>query len=157
MRTTFIFLTIAIVSSTSFTKEGDSTKAEGRNSQIFEVLKRGFQKRNPNIGHIELFDIRPLLLNPINYPEKPNHYLVVARGVRPDKRFQGNWDDELIGLFLFDDSLTTIERTVAFVPTQRWGDFVVKITRVWKDSVTIQGFDLENGPSSFSRRYYLLK
>jgi len=148
----FFFSSIVI----SQERSGDgSAKA---NSQILGALKAEFQKQNPAIGRVELFDVKALFLNPINYPEKPNHYLVVARGVRSDRTYQGKWGDELIGLFLLDDSLCAVKRTVALLPTQHWGDFIVKILKIWKDSVTVRGFDLQSGDTtSFVKKYYLLK
>ena len=82
----------------------------------------------------------------------------MARGVRSDATFHDNWEDELIGLFLFDDSLYSVKRAVAFLPTQHWGDFIVKIVKIREDSVTVQGFVLQTGDTTgFVKRYYLLK
>ena len=152
-----ILLVAGVIGGSDIAVASDTTRSEGRQSQILAALRAEFQKHNPKIGHVELFDVRPLMLNPINYPEKPNHFLVVARGVRPDMTFKGSFEDELLGLFLFNDSLSAVEHTIALIPTQSWGDFVVKVTRVWKDSVTVQGVDLENGPTDFTRRYPVLK
>jgi hypothetical protein len=132
-----------------------SQQSKTARSQILGALTAEFQKRNPIIGHVELFDVRPFFINPIHYPEKPNHYLVIARGVRSDKHFEGNFSDELLGIFIFDDSLYSIKRVVDLVPTQRWGDWILKVVRIWKDSVTVRGEDLERGETDFLRRYYL--
>jgi hypothetical protein len=153
-----IFLAATIFSTIACPQERSDKGLQGAKAQIISELKTEFQKQNPIIAHVELFDVRPLLLNPIDYPEKPNHYLVVARGVRSDRTFHGKWDDELIGVFLFDDSLYAVERALAIIPTEHWGDFILKVVKIWKDSVTVQGFDSVSGDTtSFVRRYYLLK
>lgn len=156
--TRLIVLAVICFSSIVCTQERTEHGLPAVDSQILSVLRTEFQKRNPIIGRVELFDVRPLQLNPINYPEKPNHYLVVARGIRSDLTYKGSWEDELMGLFLFDDSLRTIKHTVAYIPTQHWGDFIVKIVNIRKDSVTVRGYDLQSGDTTnFVNRYSLIK
>ena len=154
---TILFVMISVCTSLIFAQTTRSQQSKPARSQLLATLKAEFQKRNPKIAHVELFDIRPLLLNPINYPEKPNHFLVIARGIRADKDFKGSFDDELLGIFLLDDSLYSVKRAIDFIPTQRWGDWIVKVVRIWKDSVTVRGEDFERGETNFVRRYYLLK
>ncbi len=149
-----LFLVWASISS-ALSTAAVSQQSNGGTSQLLSVLAKEFQKRNPNIARVEIFDIRPLLLNPIHYPEKPNHYLVIARGIRADMSFQGNFSDELLGVFLLDDSLFSVKRALDFVPTQRWGDFILKVVKIWDDTVTVRGEDLERGETGFVRRYYL--
>ena len=143
--------------STVFAQKNQSDDSVNGNSQILSVLKAEFQKRNPSIDHVELFDVRPLFLGTIDVPERPNHYLVNARGWTKNWNSKVDWkENELFGLFLLDDSLFEVKYVVAFIPTQRLGDFSVKIVKIWKDSVTVRGVErLEE--TDFVKRYYLLK
>lgn len=126
-------------------------------SQVLKALRSAFRERNSTIGYVELLDVRPLYLEPLPSPPTPSRYLILARGIRPDLRFSGNFEQELFGLFLFDDSLTTITRTVAMIPTRRWADYAVKIVKVWKDSVAVHGEGMAYGDQQFDGRYSLLK
>jgi hypothetical protein len=146
---------VSVCASLTFTQPALSQPSKTSSSQVLAALTREFQKRNPRIVHTELFDVRPFFLNPIDYPEKPNHYLIIARGVRADRQFQGDFSDELIGIFVLDDSLCSVKRVIDLIPTQRWGDWIVKVVSIWKDSVTVRGEDLERGETDFVRRYYL--
>ncbi len=137
-------------------QESSQNKPVTRQSQILGVLKIEFQKRNPVISHIEVFDVRSLFLSPIIHPDRPNHYLVVAKGVRSDLRFQGSFEDELLGLFVLDDSLFAVKRTVALIPSQHWGDFFLRIEKVWNDSVLVRGVDLRGGDTNFLKKFSLL-
>jgi hypothetical protein len=157
LRAGIIVLIMSVCAPSTFAQATRSQQSKTGTSQIFAALTRAFQTKNPIIGHVELFDIQPLFLDPIIYPERPNHYLVIARGVRPDLNFRNKFDDELLGIFIFDDSLYSVKRVIDLIPSQRWGDWIIKVVRIWKDSVTVRGEDLERGETDFVRRYYLLK
>lgn len=136
---------VVLLHSIGFTQE-NKTKDSPENSQLLSVLRGEFNKHNPT-DVVVIFDIRPLQLNPVvNDPERPNHFLILAAG------------GGLFGLFILDDSLFTIRRTVAFIsPPPVSKSFVVKIEKIWKDSVTVRGFDVQLDQLSFVKRYYLLK
>ena len=126
-------------------------------SQILNILLSQFRDRNPKIGFVELYDIRALFLNP-GYPwPKTNRYLVLARGIRSDFNFAGTWEDELFGLFVFDNSLSSVTHTVAIIPSKRWGDYMVRIVEISKDSVTVHGNGMTYDDQEFDARFYLLK
>lgn len=57
-------------------------------------------------------------------------YVLLGWGIRPDFRFEGSFDDELFGVFVLDNDLTKIERTIDIFPTCRWADCIVSIERV---------------------------
>jgi hypothetical protein len=57
-------------------------------------------------------------------------YVLLGRGIRPDSKFEGSFDDELFGVFILDNNLTKIERTVDIFPTCRWADCIVSIEQV---------------------------
>jgi len=141
-----MLLGLAFFYSMGLSQEHDKENYLDGHSQLLNVLKAEFQKRNPT-DRVELYDIRPLQLDPIVHnPERPNHFLILAAG------------GGLFGLFILDDSLFAIKRTVAFIsPPPMSKAFVVKIEKIWKDSVTVRGFDVQLDEVSFVQRYHLLK
>ena len=147
--TRIILLILFLFSSMTFAQEDHGGNSDKRNSQLLSVLRTEFRTQNPAINGIEIFDIRPLQLDPIiNNPERPNHFLILASG------------DGQFGLFLCDDSLFAVERTIALIsppPVSSSSSFVVKIEKIWKDSVTVRGFDTQLDQISFSKRYRLLR
>jgi hypothetical protein len=57
-------------------------------------------------------------------------YVLLGWGIRPDAKFEGSFEDELFGVFVLDNNLTKIERTIDIFPTCRWADCIVSIDRV---------------------------
>ena len=101
------------------------------NCSLLTKLNAEFQKRNPNITHIKIIDMRPTLT------EVPK-YLVLGWGIRADRTFRGNFEDELFGLFLVDELLSRVERVIDFIPTPRWHDTVMRITRVTASEAVLE-------------------
>ena len=65
-------------------------------------------------------------------------YVLLGWGIRPDFKFEGSFDDELFGVFILDNSMTKIERTVDIFPTCRWADCIVSIEKVsWTGSEVV--------------------
>ena len=81
--------------------------------------------------------------------------VIVAYGVRADGEFQGNFQDELFGIFVANDSLTRIVRTIDVFPTPRWRDYSVRIVRLTPDSVRIEGRGASYGDHPLNRTYPL--
>ena len=113
---------------------------------LLNVLKIEFNKQDSSIDHLELFDIRRLYLEPILDPERPNHFLILARG---------GW---LWGLFITNDSLSAVTHVVAIMKEPGIAkQFFFTIEKIRKDSVTVRGFDTQLDDLDFRERYYLLK
>jgi hypothetical protein len=64
-------------------------------------------------------------------------------------------EDELFGIFLLDDSLFSVLRTIDILPSQRWDDFAIRIVKIWKDTLTIHGEGVMYGDGPFDKRYFL--
>jgi hypothetical protein len=71
--------------------------------------------------------------------------LVLARGARPDAAFGTNPEDELFGIFVFDDSLRRIRSTVTIFPAPRRGETQVRFERSTAESVFILGWSSASG------------
>ena len=115
---------------------------------ILSNLKVEFQKRNPNIAHIKVIDVRPTLT------EIPK-YLVLGWGIRADYTFKGNFEDELFGLFLVDESLAKVEKVMDFIPTPRWYDTEMRITSVDATKAVLEAKGETYGVKSLRREYIM--
>jgi len=113
---------------------------------LLEDIRAEFQRRNPKIVTVRVLDSRPPF---------PGSYrrLVVGWGIREDGAFKGDFNDELFGVFVANDSLTAIERTVDIFPTERWGDYDVRIQSSKANTVTIVGRGDTYGDSRMRRTY----
>ena len=78
---------------------------------------------------------------------------LLAWGVRKDRQFHGSFAEELFGVFVVNDSLTRILRTVDVIPTPRWLDFEMRLEAVTRDSIHIRGQGATYGDAPFSRAY----
>lgn len=115
---------------------------------ILSSLKVEFQKRNPNIAHVKIVDVRPTVFG---MPK----YLVLGRGIRADYTFRGDFADELFGLFLVDESLSSVEKVLDFIPTPRWNDTEMRLTRVDADKAVLEAKGETYGARSLRREYNL--
>ena len=125
-----------------------SSPSASGDCSILAKLEAEFQRRNPNIAHVRIVDVRPTLT------EVPK-YLVLGWGIRADRTFRGNFEDELFGLFLVDESLLNVEKVMDFIPTPRWYDTEVRITRVDADKAVLEGRGETYGGRLFRREYDL--
>jgi len=115
---------------------------------ILSNLKVEFQKRNPNIAHVKIIDVRPTLT------EIPK-YLVLGWGIRADRDFKGSFEDELFGLFLVDESLSRVEKVMDCIPTPRWYDTEMRITRIDATKAVLEAKGETYGIKSLRREYIM--
>jgi hypothetical protein len=119
---------------------------ETNGCSIVAELKTEFQKRNAKIANVKIVDMRPTVFG-------PSKYLVVGWGVRADLTFKGDFADELFGLFLVDGSLSRIEKTIDFIPTPRWLDAEMRITKLDADYVVLEATGETYGGTLLRRKY----
>ena len=98
---------------------------------------------------VNLLDLAPL------WWKQPAEYLVLARGIRADYRFEGSFDDELFGLFVVDSNFGSVRKVLDVFPTPRWNDFVLKIERIEGQTVVIVGEGATYGDGRVEKRYDL--
>lgn len=101
----------------------------GSSDPMMTAMGEAFREHNPGIASVSLLEFRRV-------SEGGGGNFVVARGVRPRGTPP---DDELFGVFVFDDSLQNIRRTLDVFPTPRWLDYNVVITRATGESVWVAG------------------
>ncbi len=120
-------------------------------SQIYSTLLSRFQKEHPGDIRIELDDIRACQADPIVSFTKANRFLVLARALFYDTRSHSQSD--LLGVFIFDDSLTTILRTIDIIGDAH--EYAYKIAKVWKDTLTIHGEGFGHDWPPIDKKYKL--
>ncbi len=125
-----------------------SSPSASDSCSILAKLKAEYQKRNPNIAYVRIVDMRPTLT------EVPK-YLVLGWGIRADRTFRGNFGDEMFGLFLVDESLSSVEKVLDFIPTPRWHDTEMRITRVDASKAVLEATGETYGGRLFRREYDL--
>jgi len=96
-------------------------------------LVEAFTARNPAASHVSIVEYR-------REGAGGGANLVLARGARPDPSFTGNAEDDLFGVFVFDDSLRHIRRTVTLFPAPRPGGTEMRFDRTTADSVYLFGW-----------------
>lgn len=113
------------------------------------LLREAFAARNPKVTRAKVIELRSIGMG-------AGPYVLLGWGIRPDARFEGSFDDELFGVFVLDNNLTKIERTLDIFPTCRWADCIVSIERVSEsgDQVLVVGAG-SYGDGSFRKIYPL--
>jgi hypothetical protein len=115
---------------------------------ILSDLKLEFQKRNPNIAHVKVIDVRPTVMG-------TPKYLVLGWGIRADYDFKGKFEDELFGLFLVDGSLSKVEKVMDFIPTPRWYDTEMRITSLDATKAVLEAKGETYGTRLLRREYIM--
>lgn len=114
---------------------------------IEQLVGAALIAKNPKVTRVRILELR-------STGQGAGPYVLLAWGIRADSRFEGSFDDELFGVFVLDNALTRIERTLDIFPTCRWADCVVSIERVTGTEVAIVG-DGSYGDGSFRKVYNL--
>lgn len=104
---------------------------EDRNPLLNE-LENIFIAWNPSIKHVAILDLQAF-----NYDQA--RYVMVGWGISEDRIFNGDFNDELFGVFVVNPELTQIKETLDIIPTPRWLDYVLLIENITADSVVIVG------------------
>ena len=101
--------------------EQDMSDQEQASGTIIDNIRLEFQKITPIIEDVVILDS--------SYDERPgSKYLVLARGVRESRKFGEIFSDELIGLFVVDDSFGVITHTVDIFPITRGSNETIRLS-----------------------------
>jgi hypothetical protein len=107
--------------------QSDST----RENELLECLGRAFRERNPKLATVRALELRAWdFLGP---------RLVIGWAIVGDRTFRGDFNDEMYGVFVVNETMTRVDRVVDVFPTPRWLDYEVHFGRVTADSVEIVG------------------
>ncbi len=79
--------------------------------------------------------------------------LVIGWAIVGDRTFRGDFNDEMFGIFVTNETMTRVDRVVDMFPTRRWFDYEVRFGRVTADSVEIVGQGATYGDDATRRSY----
>ena len=113
---------------------------------LLALLRMQLRGVNPVIEHVSILEVRAPA------PEDRRR-AVLAWGVRMDRVFNGKFEDELFGVFVMNDSLTRILRTLDIMPTRRWLDYEWRVARISMDSVFLSGRGATYGDAPQKKAY----
>jgi len=99
---------------------GEESKPSNALEQLLQVA---FAAKNPKVTRAKVLELRSIGMG-------AGPYVLLGWGIRPDSKFEGSFDDELFGVFILNNNLTKIERTVDIFPTCRWADCIVSIEKM---------------------------
>jgi hypothetical protein len=102
-----------------------------REDQLLKVLRVPFQKKNPKLSQVGVLDLKAW--------DFVGPRLILGWAIVRDHQFRGDFNDEMFGVFVVDETLTRIERVVNIFPTERWFDYEVRFGRFTADSVEVVG------------------
>ena len=137
------FSVILVVIAASATK---AQMPEAENPLVRE-LREVLRKENPAIGQVAILELRAVSMD--------GPYVMIGWGIRADRRFEGDFRDELFGVFLVNSTLTRLERTFEIIATPRWLDYSLRIEDITAERVTVVGRGLTYGDSVIKRIYMI--
>jgi hypothetical protein len=126
---------------------GLAAQAPKPSNPLDHLLRSAFAARNPKVTQTKVLELRSIGMG-------AGGYVLLGWGIRPDMKFEGSFDDELFGVFVLDNEMTRIERTVDIFPTCRWADCIVSIDRVsWSASEVVVAGAGSYGDQAFRKTY----
>lgn len=117
-----------------------------RPTPLLDSIRSLLRLTTTAIDDVAILEVRA---GPLGDPRRA----LLAWGIRKDRQFHGSFAEELFGVFVVNDSLTRILRTVDVIPTPRWLDFEMRVEAVTRDSIHIRGQGATHGDAPFSRAY----
>jgi len=125
--------------------DSTSSSALGGEDRLLASLRTVFQEKNPKLAQVGVLDLKAW--------DFVGPRLVLGWAIVRDHTFRGDFNDEMFGVFVVNDSLTRVERVVDTFPTGRWFDEEVRFGKFTGDSVEVlrKGATYGDGPS---RRVY---
>ena len=116
-----------------------------REDELLAAIGASFRAKTPRLRKVRVLDLRA--------GDFFGQRLVLGWGIVEDLTFRGDFNDEMFGVFVVDETLTRVDRVVDMFRTPRWFDFELRFGRVTADSVEIVGRGATYGDESLRRAY----
>lgn len=127
------------------TGQMSETSGALREDQLLVLLRGAFQTKNPKLAQVGILDLRAWdFFGP---------RIVIGWAIVGDHVFRGDFNDEMFGVFVVNDSLSRIERVLDTFPTDRWLDYEVRFGKLTADSVEVFGKGATYGDGPIRRAY----
>ena len=114
-------------------------------NRLIGAVRDSFQRRNPRLAQVGILDLEAW--------DFVGPRIVLGWAIVGDHVFRGDFNDEMFGVFVVNDSLTTVERVIDAFPTERWFDYEVRFGRLTADSVEVLGRGATYGDDPTRRAY----
>src|SRR5262245_20313684 len=112
---------------------------------ILAALRDSFQRVNPKLQEVGILDLRSW--------DFVGPRVVLGWAIVGDYTFRGDFNDEMFGVFVVNDSLSQVERVVATSATPLWYDFDMQLGRLTGDSVEVVGRGMTYGDGPLRWKY----
>ena len=134
------------ISALLFGTYGVTSASDG--DTLTDHFRREFTIRNPVLTEIQILESRPL-----SSKKSSVHYVYLVRAIRPDHKFEGNFEDEQFGIFLVNVNQNRIVKVLDMLNTPRWADYEIKIKRASPSEVTVRGRGASYGDQPIEKTY----
>ena len=114
------------------TKWPTESRTQVQRRPLERILLEALTAKNPRVTRTRIVEVRSL-------GKGTDAYVLLGWGIRPDMKFEGQFEDELYGVFVLDSALTKIERILDIFPTPRWNDYLVSFEKVSNSEVVVVG------------------
>lgn len=143
-RTLMLILGLLLLVTNGCGRERGAQEAAQSTPDLISQVRGELQKSNPRITRVHFIKI---IAGPT---EDGRRYAALATGLAdPVARLE----DELFGVFVVDSSLTTIERVVQVLPSQRMLDYAVEISFPAMDTLLVRGFGIADNEGRVETRH----
>lgn len=97
-------------------------------------IRDSFVLANPRLADVTILERR-------EFAGPGTGSLVLAHAIRADRRFSGDFTDEMFGVFRTFRNDTGVQAVVDYLPTQRWNDQTFRFEVIDHDSIVLVGTD----------------
>lgn len=101
---------------------------------LLQALRRAFQKNNPRLEKVRLLERR-------SFARPGSGSLVLARAIRADEKFSGDFNDEMFCIFRTRPDDRDVSEVIHCLPTPRWNDQTFRFEVIDPDSIVLMGTD----------------
>ena len=101
---------------------------------ILTSIRDSFALANPRLADVRILERR-------TFAGPGTGSLVLARAIRADLRFSGDFTDEMFGVFRARPNDSSVQAVVGLLPTPRWNDYTFRFEVIDHDSIVLVGTD----------------
>ena len=101
---------------------------------LIQTLQQAFQTKNPRLQRVNILERR-------SFSVPGSGSLVLARAIRADESFSGDFNDELFCVFKTSPDDRSVEAVIHCLPTPRWNDYTLRFELIDHDSIVLMGTD----------------
>ena len=101
---------------------------------LFENLLETFRLANARLSQLNVLERR-------SFSGPGSGSIILARAIRADQTFSGDFTDEMFGVFRTSADGNKVKDVITYIPTPRWNDFTYRFEVIDRDSIVLWGTD----------------